>query len=64
MHRLHRLGMNGCGRQTGARLPVCRRARYPQHRHQQQEPLRVAHPTAVATVGNSLEEAEQVIRSE
>ena len=38
-------------------------AQDPQHRHQQQEPLRVAHPTAVATVGDSLEEADQVIRS-
>jgi hypothetical protein len=45
-------------------------AQDPQHRHQQQEPLRVAHPTAVASnsfgegfaYGNRLEEAE-LIRS-
>jgi hypothetical protein len=46
-------------------------AQDPQHRHQQQEPLRVAHPTAVAAnsfgegfaYGDGLEEADQVISS-
>jgi hypothetical protein len=37
-------------------------AQDPQHRHQQQEPLRVAHPTAVAAIGDGLEEVDQVIR--
>ena len=45
-------------------------AQNPQHRHQQQEPLRVAHPTAVAAIGDGLllrrslrlEEVDQVIR--
>jgi len=35
----------------------------PQHRHQQQEPLLVAHPTAVTTIGDGLEEADQVSRN-
>jgi hypothetical protein len=35
-------------------------AQDPQHRHQQQEPLRVTHPTAVATVGIAL---RKLIRS-
>ena len=33
----------------------------PQHRYQQQEPLGVAHPTAVAAIRDGLEEADQVI---
>ena len=37
-------------------------AQDPQHRHQQQKPLRVTHPAAVAAVGNGLEEADQIIR--
>jgi len=37
-------------------------AQDPQHRHQQQEPLRVTHPTPVAPVRDGLEEADQVIR--
>jgi len=38
-------------------------AQDPQHRHQQQEPLGVAHPTAAAAIGDGLEEADQVIRN-
>ena len=38
-------------------------AQDPQHRHQQQEPLWVAHPTAVAAIGDGLEKADQVISS-
>ena len=46
-------------------------AQNPQHRHQQQEPLRVTHPAAVAAnsfgegfaYGDGLEEADQVIRN-
>jgi len=37
-------------------------AQDPQHRDQQQEPLRVTHPTPVAAIGNGLEEADQIIR--
>jgi hypothetical protein len=37
-------------------------AQDPEHRHQQQKPLRVADPTAVATVRDGLEEADQIIR--
>jgi len=36
-------------------------AQDPKHRHEQQKPLRIAHPTAVAAVGNRLEVADQVI---
>ena len=35
-------------------------AQDPEHRHQQQEPLRGAHPAAVAAIGYGLEEADQV----
>lgn len=38
-------------------------AQDPQHRHQQQEPLGVAHPTPVAAIGEGLEDADQVIRN-
>lgn len=38
-------------------------AQYPQYRHQQHVPLRVTHPTAVATIRDRLEEADQIIRS-
>jgi hypothetical protein len=38
-------------------------AQDPQYCHQQQEPLRVAHSTAVAAIGDGLEEADQVIRT-
>ena len=34
----------------------------PEHRHQQQEPLRVTHPATVTTVRDRLEEADQVRR--
>ena len=34
----------------------------PEHRHQRQEPLRVADPTAVTAVRDGLEEADQIIR--
>jgi len=37
-------------------------AQDPQNRHQQQEPLRVTHPAAVAAIRNGLEEADQIIR--
>jgi hypothetical protein len=43
-----------------ARAPAA--AEDPQHRDQQQEPLRVTHPAAIAAVGNRLEEADQIIR--
>jgi hypothetical protein len=39
-------------------------AQDPQHRHQQQESLGVAHPTAIASIWDALEEADQVISSE
>ena len=35
-------------------------AQDPKHRHQQREPLRIAHPTAVAAIGDRIEEADQV----
>jgi hypothetical protein len=38
-------------------------AQDPQQRHQQQEPLGIAHPTAVAAIRNDLEEADQGIRN-
>jgi hypothetical protein len=34
----------------------------PEHRDQQQEALRVTHPTPVPTIGDGPEEADQVIR--
>jgi hypothetical protein len=34
----------------------------PEHRDQQQEPLRVADPTAVAAIRDGPEEADQIIR--
>ncbi len=37
-------------------------AQDPQYRYQQQKPLRVTHPAAVAAIGNGLEEADQIIR--
>ena len=37
-------------------------AQDPGHRHQQQEPLRAAHPTPVAPVRDGLEEADQIAR--
>jgi hypothetical protein len=37
-------------------------AQDPQYRHQQQKPLGVTHPAAVAAIGNGLEEADQIIR--
>ena len=33
-----------------------------EHRHQQQKPLRVADPAAIAAIRDGLEEADQVIR--
>ena len=33
-----------------------------EHRHQQQEPLRVTHPPAVTAIGDRLEEGDQIIR--
>ena len=38
-------------------------AQDPQYRHQQQEPLRVTYPTAVTTIRDRLEEADQINRS-
>ena len=38
-------------------------AQDPQYCHQQQEPLRIAHPAAVTTIGDGLKEADQVISS-
>lgn len=49
----------------GERLQIARApaaAEDPQHRDQQQEPLRVTHPAAIAAVGNRLEKADQIIR--
>ena len=37
-------------------------AENPEHRHQQQVPLRVTHPPAVTAVGDRLEETDQVDR--
>jgi len=37
-------------------------AQDPQHRHQQQKPLRITHPAAVAAIRDGLEGADQVIR--
>ena len=37
-------------------------AQDPEHRHQQQEPLRVTHPAAVTPIRDGLEKADQVIR--
>jgi hypothetical protein len=34
----------------------------PQHRHQQQELLRIPHPASVAAVGDRLEKADQIGR--
>ena len=36
-------------------------AQDPEHRHQQQEPLRLTHPTAVSPVRDGLETTDQVI---
>ena len=38
-------------------------AQDPQRRQQQQEPFRVAHPAAVAAIGNGPDDADQVISS-
>ena len=37
-------------------------AQDPQHRDQQEEPLRISHPAPVAAVGNGLEKADQIPR--
>jgi hypothetical protein len=54
----HSVPLGECLQITGAAAA----AQDPEYRHQQQEPLRVAHSAAEATVRDGLKEADQVIR--